>query len=196
MFSWRRFRPERGGVTNRSRYDTQALVTEIKKERRHALVLGAVGVAIAILLVILYFSISGGSDEPSTPAGQAAAVAREGPKPTTFGAGVKPPTTPPGEVPPGGSGATTPDSPSSGATATDKPATIKTMLTKKTTLWIDGKPVVHGKDIAIPLAAGAHEVKLKLGKKVATQKVDFKGGGEYELRFDPKNEKAQLKKVK
>ena len=62
-----------------------ALVTELKKERRHGLLLGAIGVGIAAILIVVYFSQAGGGDEPSSPAGRAATQAREGPKPPTFG---------------------------------------------------------------------------------------------------------------
>jgi hypothetical protein len=185
-----------GDATNRSRYDTQALVVELKRERRNAIVLGTIGVAIALTLGVLYFSLAGDDEGPSTPAGHAATLAREGPKPPTVGAGVAPgPTSPDATSPSAAPPAIT--SPGSTAPATSgRSATIKALLTKKTTLWIDGKPTVHGNDVAIELAAGPHEIKLKLGKKTAAQKIDVKAEDEYELRFDPKNEKAQLKKVK
>jgi hypothetical protein len=178
---------KRGEATNRSRYDTQALVTEIKKERRNALILGAAGVAIAAILVVLYFAQVGGGDEPSSPAGRAAMQAREGTKPPAMG------------VPDAGPGATTPAVTAPAPTPppiVDTPVIVKAVLTRKTALWIDGKAITHGKDIATNVQPGMHEVKLKVGKRSSTQKVDFKAGAEYELRFDPKSNKVLLKKLK
>jgi len=164
-----------------------ALVTELKKERRNAMLLGAVGVAVALVLVILYFTQSGEGDLPSTPTGRAATQARENLTPTPTMGVPTPPSPPPSAAP---------ESKPAVEPAAAKPAVVKTLLTKKTTLWIDSKPITHGKDTPLEVTPGMHEVKLKLGKKSATQKVEFKAGGEYELRFDPKNEKALMKKLK
>jgi len=171
-----------------------ALVTELKKERRHAVLLTVVGLVILAILVIVFLNTLGEENVPITPAGRAANAVREQAsappaEPVTTvtpATGIQHPAVPPDK----------PEEDTPQAPELEKPATVRLMLTKKTILTIDGKAVARAKQNVVEVPAGKRQVKLKLGKRSATQTVEFAGGAEYELRFDPKNEKALLKKLK
>ncbi|MBI5509875.1 MAG: hypothetical protein HY903_14055 [Deltaproteobacteria bacterium] len=194
MFLWSRAtNPNRGRATTTHRHDTQALVVELKKERRTALVWGAIGVLIAAFLVFFFFT--GDGEGPSTPTGRAASQYLEDPPGMPGPALLGPSALPPGLTTPGpgavGDAAKTP-APSEPA----KPVLVRVMVAKKALLFVDGKTVPRAKDTPLELSPGAHEVRLKIGKKSVTAKIEVSANNEYELRFDPKNERVVLKKVK
>ena len=138
---------------------------------------------IAVVLVVLYFTQSGEGDLPTTPVDHPAAGAPR--RPDLAAAAIPPEPS-----------AASPTKPTAVEPASARPAMIKLALTKKTALWIDGKQVVHSKDTQIEIVSGSHEIRLRLGKKSTTQVVDLASSTEYELRFDPKSEKALLKRLR
>ena len=170
---------ENGDNTERRRYDTVALLSELKKERRNGLVLGVIGAVIGIALLVTYLAQSKDYNYTS-PSQKRAVLQSPSPTPAPPNDAVAPPPEPAPPPP----------------VAPPAPAFVKTVLTKKTALFIDGKPVTPGRGAPLEVLAGVREIKLKLGKKVATEKMTLSPGVTYELRFDPKKAKAILKEVK
>lgn len=175
---------ERQTTGSRRRYDTVALMGELRRERRTAIILGIVGVTIFAGLIAL-FLLSREQELPTTSTGATQlgssmpAVVHE----TTVTAPVAqpPPPPPPVEQEP-------PPPPA--------PAALKLVMPKKAVITLDGKTLARSKDDKLQLPAGAHDVKVKLGKKNAQSTVTVEPGGVYELRLDPKANKLTLKKRK
>lgn len=157
---------------------------ELRRERRTAIILGVVGVTIFAGLIAL-FLLSREQELPTTSTGATQpgpsmpAVVHE----TTVTAPVAqpPPPPPPVEQEP-------PPPPA--------PAALKLIVPKKAVITLDGKTLARNKDDKLQLPAGAHDVKVKLGKKNAQSTVTVEPGGIYELRLDPKANKLTLKKRK
>jgi hypothetical protein len=151
------------------RRDTVELVTELRRERRNAMLLGTAGVAIIALLFLLYFTMVDSGDVPVAPVGG----------PTT--AESAPVPAPVGE----------PSPPAVAAPAA--PARVTVILPAKAPLWIDGESIGKVKEHVAELAPGKHELKAKVGKKMLTQSIETAAGETTEVRLDAKAKKAAKK---
>ncbi|OGQ91829.1 MAG: hypothetical protein A2289_11655 [Deltaproteobacteria bacterium RIFOXYA12_FULL_58_15] len=165
----------------RRRYDTVELVTELKRERRNALILSLAGVGILLILLLLYMTAIGEDEVPTVNQGTAtSAPLQPAPNPTE-------PATP--------TEAAAPEV--SPPVVKAAPATVIILLTKKEEVWVDGKSLGKIKKDTIELSADQeHEIRVKMGKKMVTKTLIPKAGETWDLRFDAKRKKAKLKKLK
>jgi hypothetical protein len=171
-------------VSKRRRYDTVELVTELKRERRNALLLSLAGIGILIILLLLYVTAIGNDEVPAVPTDDTITdTVPTVDKDPMMGAG----STPPGTEP------VTPDDPPPPEPVAVVRATVKLVLTKKGVVWVDDEKVGKFKKKRIELDAGDHEIKAKFGKKIVTTNVRLEPDQAYELKIDAKRKKAKLK---
>jgi hypothetical protein len=157
----------------RQRYDTVALINELKKERRNALLLSAVGLMILAGLITAYFLVFGTSEMPAVPPSPAAATTpANAPTPTKTAPTPSKPATPP-------------------ASAT---ASVALSLSKKGQLWIDNNPLGPTTTHEAQLPPGKHTLKAKIGPKTLMVSLTVKEGEKYTVSFDPKKKKPEVKK--
>lgn len=190
-------------VVKRRRYDTVELVAEIRRERRNGIILALAGIGILVVLLGLYVSGLGDEKVPTAPGAEedsaiaAPAAAPAAGEPTVAGTGTET------AAPDLGAAAADNDASKAEPTAGEpeerpavatKKATLQILVTRKSTLWIDGEKIGKVKKHVVELEPGEHEIKAKLGKKLVTQRLAPKAGATYLLRFDAKRKKAVLKK--
>jgi hypothetical protein len=173
-------------VSKRRRYDTVELVTELKRERRNALLLSLAGIGILVVLLLLYVTAIGDDEVPTVPIDDTIS--------DTIPTVDKDPLTGSGATPPG-TEVTPEDPPPPPEPVAVVPATIKLVLTKKGVVWIDGEKVGKLKKKKFELDAGDHEIKAKFGKKIVTTNVRLQPDQAYELKIDAKRKKAKLKEL-
>ncbi len=166
----------------RRRYDTMELVTEMRRERRNAIVLGLAGVAVLLVLLLLYFTLvdQGGVPEAPDVAPEAGSAidTEASPAETT-------PPTPGSETP----AATTP--------AAAAPTKVTVILPQKAAAWIDETSLGKVKEQTVEVTPGAHELRVKLGKRTLTQPFEATAGQTTEVRLDPRaKKKGKTKKAK
>lgn len=170
----------------RRRYDTVALVSDIKRERRRAIVLSLVGVALGLILLGVYFS--SGDSEPipqvptdSAPVAEPRAAAKPADAPAETDADAAP--TAPTESP----AAKEPPAPAL--------ASVQVVFPRPLPLWIDEVAVGKVKAHKAELPAGKHKVRMKLGKRNVQQAIDVQAGDKLEVRFDPRKKALVVKKL-
>ncbi|MBI3180496.1 MAG: hypothetical protein HYZ27_12600, partial [Deltaproteobacteria bacterium] len=174
----------------RKRYDTVELVTELRRERRAAVLLSLAGLVILGLLVGVYFTSMNEEHVPAVPPVETEPVqpsvglAAEDVKP------IVPATAAPAEERPVGVQPVAEKAP-----AEVKPATVRLVLTKKSPVLVDGKPVGSIEEQSLELSPGKHEIRVKLGKKTVVQPLNVQAGVAYELKVDTKKKKGQLRKL-
>ena len=174
-------------VSKRRRYDTVELVTELKRERRNALLLSLAGIGILIILLLLYVTAIGDDEVPAVPTDDTIT--------DTVPTVDKDPMMGAGSTPPGTEPEATPEDPPPPEPVAVVPAKIKLVLTKKGVVWIDNEKVGKFKKKKIELDAGDHEIKAKFGKKIVTTNVRLEPDQSYELKIDAKRKKAKLKEL-
>lgn len=171
-------------MNERRRYDTAALVDELRKDRLRTIILLFVGFAVIGALVVVYATTLRRSRvTPLTSEVAAPVVAKP--------------------APPAGAPAT-PESAQSKAKPIDPlaPAPPKApelakgafvlALPRFATLTIDDQRIpLRGKAPVVELLAGEHRVKIVVGKKRVTQTVTLGAGDRLEMRLDKKG-KLQL----
>jgi len=178
-------------VARRRKYDTEALVGQMRSERRTALILSLAGVFILGFLLTLYVTGIGSEDEvPEVPevsevsssgaggaagAGEAAAAGTDG----AGGGG--------GDVPEG-------DDVADGGVVEEAsaPGKVTISLSKKGVLWVDGEKVGKVKGKTLELSPGAHLLKAKVGKKTVEAELEVASGVSYTVAFHHKKKSATI----
>lgn len=185
-------------MARRRRYDTEALVGQMRVERRTAVILSLAGVFILGFLLTLYITGIGGDDEvPEIPPTASAATTPEdtGAESATDAAigagdsaGADVATGTPVET---GAEAET----ASRAAPAAAPAKVNINLSKKGMLWVNGEKVgkVKGTDIALP--PGSHVIKAKLGKNTVEAAIEVTGGESLTVSFHHKKKTAAISKA-
>jgi hypothetical protein len=155
----------------RRRYDTAALVGDLRRERRNAILLSLLGVAILAFLIIYFAKIHRSSvpevPKPSDP------VAMAPPKPTPVVAPTPPPPPP-------------------------KPVDAQVVVTmaKAGPIFLDGELVVKkAKEHEVKVAPGKHKVSTKAGKKTIVLELEAVAGKKYRVDFDAKKKKGAVEEV-
>ncbi len=154
------------------RYDTESLVGDLRRERRHALLLSLLGLAVLVFLVV-YFAKLRGPSVPEVPQGSAvAAVAPAPPAPRPAAAPSASPAPPPKPPP-----------------VAD--AVVVITLPKPGPIFIDGDLVAKkAKTHEAKLAPGKHKVSTKAGAKSVHLQVDAVAGKHYKVELDPRKKKG------
>ena len=171
----------------RKKYDTEALVGQLKSERRSGILI-TFGVLILGGLGALYFTGVGKDEIPEVPhdgtaTAEGAAVDTDAAKP-----GAKPETKAEEKV-----AGVTPEP------AADKPPSIKSGTVhisapkKGVMLFMNDQKMKVSKKKDVSLPPGKHVFKTKFGKKTVTQEIEVESGGDYTLTIDPKKKKLTLK---
>jgi hypothetical protein len=193
-------------VAKRRRYDTVALVSEIKRERRNAMLWGLAATAVLVGVLAIIFVIQTSDPVPAAPAPEAhPAMADTTPQPAANEpARIEPATTTSATTPTPipavavanaaaePAAAAEPVAAAEPAAAEVKPATVQISAPKKAVVIIDGKPFKGRKPAS--LEAGQHMIKVKVGRKTMSQKITVADGGSYELKVGRK--KLDFKKKK
>src|SRR5687767_12292281 len=169
-------------MARRKKYDTEALVGQLKSERRTGMIMTFAGVAILVGLGVLYFTGVDNEEIAEVPAEAGAHPPKDAPKPEEKVAGVTPAPAaePPKEEP---------------KAEEAKPGVVTLNLPKKgVMLWVDDEklPAKPPKK-KLELAPGKHVFKTKFGKKTVTGELEVAAGGAYTLTVDPKKKKLTLK---
>ena len=178
----------------RRRYDTGALVGDMKRERRNAVLLSLVGVTILVFLVV-YFTRLRGTAVPEVP----------------YGAMPTAPSASPNAVKPAPAAspaiAAAPASTSSGAAAPAVPATspkaaveedamVQISLPRPGPVLIDGEIVAKkAKTYDAKLTAGKHKIATKIGHKTMQLPLEVMGGRHYRVDLDPKKKRGAIAEV-
>ncbi len=168
----------------RRRYDTEALVGEIKRERRNAIVLGGAGAVLFACLVLFYLQLRD-DKVPEVP---------PGPKPAVKTEAASKDAKPPADQ------AEAAKAPQAKAEAAAEPAekkpepkpdpTIAVSLPRALPVWIDGKLVGKLKSHKVTLAPGKHVVRTKVGRRSIEEKLDTEAGKHYQVSFDIRKRRA------
>ncbi len=153
----------------RRRYDTEALVKEIRRERRNAVLLASAGVAILGFLVFYFVTRVGGEGLPVVPAQATVVPAPAVPVDTAKAARPAPKAEPAPEPP--------------------KAVMLTVELGRPSPLWIDGNLVSSKKTHKAELAPGKHTVKTKVGKKHLEEVFELLPGRHYVVALDTKGKK-------
>lgn len=178
-------------MARRRRYDTEALVGQLKAERRTGILLSLGGVAILAGLLVLYLTGVGGEELPKVPdSAQAANAAPDAGKPSPTleepAAGAEP--TPSEQTP-----ETRPEPEPEPEPEPQGPGRLKVQLSRKGVVWLGRKKLgkFKRKDLEIP--AGKHMVKAKVGRRTLKKEIDVGSGGTVSLFFDHRKKKVFVK---
>lgn len=184
----------------RRRYDTDALVREIRRERRNAILLSIAGATILGSLAGLYFLSVGGNGVPMVPKDIGAA-------PTDIQTTSKPGTPlvkdakaeTPLTADPKAASPEVPKPPPEAQDQAKKPpaepqnALVEVTLTRKARLWVNGKAVGRVRKHRATLKPGQNTLKAKFGRRTVMRRLNLKPGAEVAVRFDAKRKKAFVK---
>ncbi len=175
-------------MARRRKYDTEALVGQMRAERRTALILSLAGVFILGFLLTLYVTGIGGEEEvPEVPetsssgaGGAAGASDGETASAGADGAG-------------GGSGDVADAvEPEPEPEVDTTPGKVTVSLSKKGVLWVDGEKVGKVKGKELELSPGTHVLKAKVGKKTVEAELEVASGGSYKVAFHHKKKTAAI----
>jgi hypothetical protein len=180
-------------MARKRKYDTEALVGQLKAERRTGILLTLVGVGILAGLATLYFTGVGQEEIPAVPGeGETATdVGEPDKKPDEGGAAAEEKVA--GVDPKAGEPAAG-DKPAAPTEAAPQPGSVNINAGKKPVLmWIDDQKLgkVTKKKILVP--AGKHVLKTKVGKKTISQDIEVEAGAEISVSYDAKKKKFSLK---
>jgi hypothetical protein len=161
----------------RRRYDTAGLVSDLRRERRQAMVLTVVGLVILVALVYAFVKLR----TPSVP---------DIPKPGDPGAAVTAPTPRPPPPPP--APAPTP-APEPEKPKAPEPAHLTIKLAKAGPISVDGVVVVKkGREHEATLTPGPHKVSTRVGRKIVEVPFEAQAGKRYKLELDVKKKKKPV----
>ena len=167
----------------RRRYDTEALVGDLKRERRHAVLLSFLGLSIIVFLVV-YFARLRGPDVPEVP------------QPVTVNPGAPGGASSPATPAPAGTSTSAPASGEPSEKNARDEATLEIRLAKPGSLWLDGQLI--GKkvqDHSAKLAPGKHKVQAKLGRKPSQLTFEIEAGKRYRLELDARKKKPAVEVI-
>lgn len=162
----------------RRKYDTEALVGQIRRERQVSIALSLAGVVILLFLFGLYFTM-GDEDVPTVPVEHPALAGEDGS-----------PSIAPAKVVAGSGSAATDDAPGDAA-----PATLIITLNRKAPVWVDGKRIGKFRKRTLALPPGSYSIRTRVGRRKLSQEVTVEGGEELNLFFDVRRKKATLTPV-
>lgn len=185
-------------MARKRRYDTEALVGQLKAERRTGLLLSAAAVGMLLLLVVLYLLVSDGEESEEVPQ-SATAAAKQSSEPAKD-------KLPPEDAAPAVTGSADSGSAaeegqageSAAAEAEQKPkaagpAKVNLQLTRKGVVWLGKKKLGKFKSRAIELPVGTHQVRAKVGRKMVKHTLEVQGGESLELIIDHRTRKVTVK---
>ena len=193
-------------MARKKKYDTEALVGQLKAERRTGLILSMVAVVILFFLVGLFFAGSGDTEPPEIPTGTAADIAANrgltqseiDASPAGGGNEIEEPTTAGDEA----SAETADEDPEAEEPEEELepeeatgPATVNISMNRKGVVWVDGKKIGKLRKKTMELEAGEHTIKAKFGRKTVQQKIDVEAGASYNFAVDGRRRRATLKKI-
>jgi hypothetical protein len=158
----------------RRRYDTNALVGDMRRERRNAVLLSLFGIGILVFLVVYFVKVQRSSvpevPRPSDP------VAMTSPRPAP------PPPTPVVAPPP----------PPKPAPPAPIDAQVVVSLSKAGPIYLDGELVAKkARDFELRVSPGKHKVSTKSGKKTTALDLEAVAGKKYRVDFEAKKKKVE-----
>lgn len=160
------------GSMKRRRYDTAALVGDMRRERRNAILLSLLGIAILAFLIIYFAKIHRSSvpevPKPSDP------VAMAPPRPAPAPAPAPAPPPPPKPV----------------------DAQVIVTLPKAGPIYLDGELLAKkAKEHELKVPPGRHKLSTKAGKKTVALELEAVAGKKYRVDFDPKKKKGAVEEL-
>lgn len=182
-------------MARRRRYDTEALVGQLKSERRAGILLSLAGIGILLFLVILYVTGVGDDDEiPKVPIESTAAkLATEAAKADAAGAelAANNPTETADTAKPTEATEEPPPPPPD-----NSPVQVSLSLSKKGIVWVDKKKLGKFKKKQLELSPGVHLIKVKVGRKTVKSKIEIKSGENVAVIIDHRKKKITVKPKK
>jgi hypothetical protein len=179
----------------RRRYNTEALVGEMKREKRNAILLSLIGFGLFAFLVVYFLRLRGPAvPQVPTATNEPMATAAAGAAGTPGATGASGQTT-------AGTGSGTASGGGSGSAGSVKPASaqdalVEISLPKPGPVLVDGEVVAKkAKDYEAKLAPGKHKVGTKIGRKTVTINVETVAGKHYRVDLDPKKKKGGVEEV-
>lgn len=158
----------------RRRYDTTALIQDLKTDRRKGIGLTLAAVVIILVLVGVYFTQMGGGT-PEVPESASPIAQSEAQKKAALDAAIEKPAQPVAEPAP--------------EPAPPANASFEISLPRKGQLWIDDESVGKVKSHAGEIAPGEHTFKAKIGRRTIEQKETLAPGSKVQLMVNPKKRK-------
>lgn len=155
----------------RRRYDTTALIQDLKTDRRKGIGLTLAAAVIIVILVGVYFTQMGGGT-PEVPASASPVEQTAAEKKAAFDGAVEKPPEPVAEAEPD------PEPPAN--------ASFEISLPRKGQLWIDDESVGKVKKHAAEIAPGEHTFKAKIGRRTIEQKETLAPGSKVQLSVKKK----------
>jgi hypothetical protein len=153
----------------RRRYDTTALVGQLRKDKRNGLILGTLGLIVVAASVYYYFSRASTAEKPKLPESGSYLSATKTEEPAVKAEEPAPAPEPQKEP---------------------TQAMLSIALPKAAPLWVGDKLVgTKIKTRELPLAAGEHTVKTKVGRKTVAETIVVEDGKSYRLSFDAKKKR-------
>lgn len=183
-------------MSNRRRYDTTALIADLKSDRRRGVGLSVAAILIMLALVGFYFSQIGSEAVPVAPEG-AEPTAQENPQ--------QPEGQDPAAAPDAGA-----DADETAENAAEKAdagegeedgtaaapeaakAKVEILLPKKMPLWVDDESVGRTTSHSVELEPGQHTFKAKFGRKTVTHSDTFEAGTKAQVIFRRKKAVTKL----
>lgn len=157
----------------RRRYDTTALIQDLKTDRRKGI--GFSIAALVIILLLIGFSVSQfGSTAPEVPSDAAPVAASARDRAKALDEAIKEPEAEP--TPPSAEEEPEPEAPPG-------MAKVDIVLPKKTTLMVDSEDVGKVKTHSVELPAGAHTFTMKLGKREVAHEEELAAGSTVQIVF-------------
>lgn len=165
-------------MVKKRRYDTEALVGQLRAERRTGILLSVAAVAVLGLLVLLYLAGTGSDEDiPVVPESETAQANSEAPSKAPDKA--PPPSAPVAEP-------TSEPGTETGAESPGEGADVVVTLTKKSAVWLGKKKLGKIKKKQVQVPVGTHQVRVKLGKRTLEHTLEVKGGEKLTLMIDHK----------
>ncbi len=155
----------------RRRYDTESLVGDLKREKRHAILLSLIGLSILVFLIVYFVKLRGPS-VPEVPKGASVAAVTPNAAQAAPAPAAQPPPAPKAPPPPAD-------------------AVVVISLPKPGAIFVDGDLVAKkAKTHEMKLAPGKHKVSTKAGAKTAQLQIDAAAGKHYKVELDPRKKKG------
>lgn len=178
-------------MSTRRRYDTTALVTKMRQERRRNIVLGVCAAGTLAALVVFYLFNMKGMSIPEVPADASPRAPRAGeiaPHVTAAPAMGTPPSQPAAPV-------EAPTPPAKPLVVEEKPpvfSIVRSNMPAAALVWVDDAAVARGAQLQ--LTEGRHAVRVKIGKHSLREHIDVKPGENVELRMDARKKKLVVER--
>lgn len=168
----------------RRRYDTTALIQDLKTDRRKGIGLTIAAVVVMLILVGIYVSQMG-SGAPEVPGSAAPITQSPAEKKAALDEAIANDTD--------SKPVAEPEAEAEAEAETPANATVEILMPRKGQLWVDDESVGKVKSHSAELTPGEHTFKAKIGKRVIEQTEVIAAGSKVQLIVSPRKKKIVVK---